>query len=831
MVNLVIVESPAKCSKIQGFLGAGWRVVATYGHIRALQESLDAVGLDRDFEAQYMFLKEKAKSIANLKEAAKDATTVYLASDDDREGEAIAYSVALLLGLNPATTPRAVFHEITATAVRSAVANPRLLDMNRVNAQQARSLLDMMVGFTISPLLWMYVGPALSAGRCQTPALRLLCEKEAQIQQFAAETVWKLKGLWSSAKGDVQVHAILKDELEDKESAVNFLENLHDESGGTVLSAITRGWSESPPKPLITSTLQQEASALYSIPPKRTMSIAQKLYEQGHITYMRTDHAVLSEEAKANAQALAKKLYGDASVPPQEAKPKPVQAQEAHGSNGKSRSERPGPPAAQEAHEAIRPTHFDLMMLPCDGMAWETQERNLYRLIWARSMQSVMTSAKGDERVTVFTADGDPGEFPWEVKWRRTTVPGWKKVGLSLAQLDDEDAAAEVEAAQATWLQALSLREGDTLQWKSLEAAPVTSKPAARYTEATLVRELEKKGIGRPSTYASLVGTLLEKKYAEKRDTQAKPVECLSYLLSTVGQWPPKEDKRTKQMGAEKEKLVPTPLGQSLLSFCLREFKSLFDYEFTARMETRLDAVAKGEEPWKSVCKDTWASYKDHYADLKTTKKGSKGAELKADRAAQTAQKVKEFSDGLKAVESRKGPLLLREDPSGDKEKTTFYGWPEGIPFATLTEEIATQFLESLAAPSQWGSFQGHPIRIKRGPHGAYAQAGSVNVKVAEGDTAEMLQQRFEEKTKATLHSLGPFEFRQGPYGPFFYKKPEKGKKPQFVSLPEGLDPKSLTLEAAERIYTTGLHQKSAARGRGGGRGGRGRGGRGRGSA
>lgn len=289
MVNLVIVESPAKCSKIQGFLGPGWIVQATYGHIRALQEDLDAIGLERDFEPTYAFLKEKAKSISTLKEAAKKADTIYLASDDDREGEAIAYSVAVLLGLNPATTPRAVFHEITSTAVKQAVANPRRIDMNRVNAQQARSVLDMMVGFTISPLLWSYVGPALSAGRCQTPALRLLCEKEEQIAKFSAETVWRLKGDWQTQSNAFGFPGVLKDELEDKESALNFLENIHEETTATVFTAETKGWSESSPKPLITSTLQQEVSALYSCPPKKTMMIAQKLYEQGHITYMRTD--------------------------------------------------------------------------------------------------------------------------------------------------------------------------------------------------------------------------------------------------------------------------------------------------------------------------------------------------------------------------------------------------------------------------------------------------------------------------------------------------------------------------------------------------------------
>jgi DNA topoisomerase-1 len=334
----------------------------------------------------------------------------------------------------------------------------------------------------------------------------LLCEREEQIRGFQAQTVWKLKGDWQSATGSFAFPAVLKDELEDKESAMNFLENIHEDQMATVFQAVTKGWTESAPKPLITSTLQQEASALYSSPPKKTMLIAQRLYEQGHITYMRTDHAVLSEEAKVAAESMVTKLYGDAYVQKSEAKPKVTKGKEA-------------PVQAQEAHEAIRPTHFDMVMLPCDEK-WDPVERNIYRLIWVRALQSTMTPAKGDERIATFVADGDPGEFPWEAKWRRTTFPGWRRVGLSTVQLDETEVAAEADAVQATWIQAISLREGDKLQWKSLEAAPVTSKAPPRYNEATLVRELEKKGIGRPSTYASLVGTLLEKKYAEKRDTQ-----------------------------------------------------------------------------------------------------------------------------------------------------------------------------------------------------------------------------------------------------------------------------------------------------------------------
>jgi DNA topoisomerase-1 len=686
--------------------------------------------------------------------------------------------------------------------------------MNRVNAQQARSILDMMVGFTISPLLWSYVGPALSAGRCQTPALRLLCEREEQIQSFKSETTWKLRGEWQTPAG-FGFPGVLKDELEDKDSALNFLENIHEDIAATVFAAETKAWSESPPKPLITSTLQQEASALYQCNPKKTMMIAQRLYEQGYITYMRTDHTVLSEEAKVAASAFVTKQYGEAYVQKGEVKAKP-KPKTAEGSQ------------AQEAHEAIRPTHFDMVMLPCDEK-WDDKEHKVYRLIWARAIQSVMTPAKGDERVLTFVANGDPGEFPWEAKWRRTTFAGWRKFGLSLAQLDETEVAAEAEAVQATWIQAISLRQGDTIHWKTLEALPVTSKPPPRYNEATLVRELEKKGIGRPSTYASLVGTLLDKHYAEKKDTQAQPLTILSYILGKVNQWPPQETKQTKQIGAEKDKLLPTPLGFNLLNFCLKEFKSLFEYDFTAQMETRLDTIAHGGEEWKQVCRDTWNSYKTHYADLKTTKKGSKGAELKAERTKQAAEKVKEFGDGLKAVNSRKGPLLLREDES-DKSKTQFYGWPEGVDFKDMTEHVASAFLESLQKPTSWGTFQGQPIVVKKGPHGFYAKCGSLNVKVMDGDTAEILQQRFEEKTKACLHTLGDFEFRQGQYGPFMFKKAAAGKKPAFVSLPQGLDPKSLTLEAAERIYQTGLASASGrGRGRGGGRGG-GRGtGRGRG--
>jgi len=288
--QLVIVESPAKCQKIQGFLGASWRVIATMGHIRALKQDLDAVGIDRHFQPEYEWIKEKSKAIAQLKECAKEATEVYLAADGDREGEGIAYAVCLLLKLNPATAKRAVFHEITEKAIKHAVENPQRLDMNQVHAQQVRAMLDMMIGFTISPLLWRYVAPALSAGRCQTPALRLVVERENQIQEFKASSSWKLTADWK--KGSITFPSQMEDELDDEESSQNYMENVHQQTKGTIVEKTVKPWTESAPPPLITSTLQQQASALFGLGPKQTMQIAQKLYEAGHITNMLTDKAV-----------------------------------------------------------------------------------------------------------------------------------------------------------------------------------------------------------------------------------------------------------------------------------------------------------------------------------------------------------------------------------------------------------------------------------------------------------------------------------------------------------------------------------------------------------
>lgn len=809
MTSLLIVESPAKCGKIQGFLGSGWRVIATMGHIRALEEDLEAVGLQRDFEPRFAFLKDKSKAISQIKEAAAAASKIYLASDDDREGEAISYSVAVLLKLDPATTPRAVFREITAGAVKAAVAAPRRLDMARVYAQQARAVLDMMVGFTISPLLWKYVGQGLSAGRCQTPALRLLCDREKEIKDFRAESSWRVSGLWSaSASGTAVFPADMVEELEDQDSAQNYLENLHDDAGGTVTAAATRPTTEQPPKPLITSTLQQEVSATMGIQPKNTMRIAQRLYEAGHITYMRTDCAVLSEEARLAAEAWVRSHFGEAYVAPVAAA-QPVEKESAK--KTKKTKDTKEEVQAQEAHEAIRPTHFELTDLPADE-DWNGSDRKVYKLIWNRAVQSTMAAARGEQRTVDFTAAGDPGEFGWRAQWRRTTFPGWRRIGAAATNLDKEESEDEGQASttSAGWSAAQALTPGTALQWRSLAAAPFESKPPGRYTEATLVRELERKGIGRPSTFAQLVGTILDKAYAEKRDTPAREVSVPRISLERVGQWPPTAVQQLKKVGAERQKLAPTALGLSVVEFLEREFAALFNYEFTAKMEARLDAIASGSEPWKALCKDTWASYSAKYEAMKA----GQGT------VAPAAARERLFAGGIKAVQSKKGPLLLKESvpEKGKKGEAVFYGWPEGVAFGSITEEQVAAFVAAKAAGKageEVGTWDDDPILKRSGPFGAYVECKGVKVPWSPEDSEETLVAKLEAKAanggSAALHTLGPFEFRKGPYGVYFFKKEAAGKQRKFVGLPEAVDPKSLTLEAATKLFQDGLQAKARA--------------------
>ena len=794
-MRLIIVESPAKCQKIQGFLGPGNRVIASMGHIRALAHDIKAVGLDNGFEPTYEFMKEKAKTILQLKAAAKDATSVILCSDDDREGEAIAYSIALLLKLNPKTNPRAAFREITRNAVLDAISKPRLIDMNKVYSQQARAMLDMMVGFTVSPILWKHIGTssALSAGRCQTPALRLVCEKEQLIESFKSECSWTLKGSWSTGSPKDGWEAAMIDMLGDEESALNYLENRSTESRAKITSATTKPWTEGPPQALMTSTLQQQASNLYHFAPKRTMQIAQKLYESGHITYMRTDQTSMSEEAIDDAKKVVESKWG-----------KPYVATQTTSKKKKAEVQ------AQEAHEAIRPTHFDLSKLP-DSEDWGTQDYKVYRLIWLRAIQSIMSHAKGETRTIHFDAEGDEGEFPWHASWKRTIFPGWKTANdadteLEVAEKGDEAKDKEDELkedlTEQGWKIAEKLDVGQEVRWQMLKAQPKESKPQGRYTEASLVRELEKKGIGRPSTFASLIATLVEKAYVEVSDIPAQTQESKTYSLLKVGQWPPASEKFVLKKGGEKARMLPTPLGKTLMDFTLKHFPDLFAFQFTAGMESRLDKIAEGAENWKLVLGDTWNSYKDRITELKTgTGNGT------------TNPRRREFADGIIAIISGKGPLLLKEGAT--KEETVFYGWPTGIKrgFAELTEAEALAFVASVVAGKQGdtlGDWNGHAVLKKKGPYGFYAEWNGLKVNLVDGDSLENIVVKIQAKQENPTRTVGPFQIKTGPYGPYLMKAGQGAKgKPQYVSIPKETNIESLTAQQAGEIFEAGLKAKS----------------------
>jgi DNA topoisomerase-1 len=587
--------------------------------------------------------------------------------------------------------------------------------------------------------------------------------------------------------GETSFDAHMTEDLEDRESAENYLENLRDETLATVKESVTVPTTESPPRPLITSTLQQEASASMSIQPTQTMKIAQRLYEAGHITYMRTDSEILCEEAVTAARTWVTEAFGkeyvaaDVSAAPK----KKTKAQATQASSGT--------PPPQEAHEAIRPTHFETRVLPTDE-DWSATDRKLYTLIWNRATQSVMAAAKGEKHTLRFVADADPVEFLWSAVWKRELFAGWKKIGAAATDLDGEEAPKELEEG---WAIATALAEGDTVNWTSLEAAPHDARPPARFTEATLVRELERKGIGRPSTFAALVNTLHTKNYVEKRDVVARDATLIT-LSMTPGVWPLLETTTTKKVGAEKNKVVPTALGTSALEFCLREFEQLFAYEFTKKMEQRLDGIASGGEPWKTLCSDTWRTYKDKYTALLSGKS----------TVAAAPSRERLFEGGIKGVQSKKGPLLLKEGPN--KGEATFYGWPEGKTFQKITEAEVAEFVKAKqVGGAALGSYDGVPMVKKSGPFGTYVQCGTTNVPWTAEDTEETLQAKLAAKKQSTSLIVGPFEIRTGQYGPFMFKPALTGKARKFVSIPTGVDPKTLTQEALVKMYQADIQNKS----------------------
>ena len=805
-MKLVIVESPAKCAKIQGFLGDGYKVQATMGHIRALEESLDSVGIDRGWDPTYKELETKRDAIAKLRSAAKGCEII-LASDDDREGEAIAWHVCFILKLNPATTPRIVFHEITKPAILAAVAAPRRLDLAKVNAQQARSMLDLLVGFTISRVLWNRVAPKLSAGRCQTPALRLVVERDAEVDKHRAAAYWRLSGKWAHPTKPVlpPLHAAATADLPTAAEAEAALRTVHATPKTTVTTVKESVSTSAPPKPLITSTLQQEASSSHGLGPKVTMQAAQKLYEAGHITYMRTDNPMLSQEAADAIRGWVTATHGAEfvgepgqhtipaaaaaavehveAVPPKKAKAKAKVAEPVKPDAAK--------PEAQAAHEAIRPTHPEL---PEPAIEDPTQ-RTVYKLIWRRAVQSQMAVSTTDVRKATLAIEGEPARL-WAAEQTKSKFLGWRVLDRR-----DADREAAEERAYVEW--ATVLKPAAVLHWKALQADEQFTKPKGRYTEASLIADLEKKGIGRPSTFASLVSTILDREYIEKTNVEGKTQDS-RHLTIAPSQWPPTESLEHHTVGTEKNKVRATPLGVSVSTFLAREYADLFNYEFTASMEQDLDNIAKDTKPWKSLLQETWDTYKERYAEQ------TAGSTSKAAR-----ERV--LAEGVKVILSRKGPLFVKDPPAGSPKtaKATFASLPASVTFESATEADATTAFAQVTearAGELLGTLGTDEIRKKKGPYGLYAECKGARIPLKGDEPLEQIQEKltaklsFASTESAFSRVVGEFTVKRGPYGLYFYKHGLKVAR--FVKFPSTLNHETVKEAELKTAYSAGLQAK-----------------------
>jgi DNA topoisomerase-1 len=846
MSKLLIVESPSKNKTIREILGPGWQVAATLGHIRALKEDLDALGFDPSSDAPewnptYEAIASKRAAISALRKAAASASEIYLASDNDREGEAIAFHTAAILGLNPATTPRLRFIAITESALKEAIAHPSRIDMNKFEAQQARSMLDLLIGYTLSPCLWRSVGfqKGLSAGRCQSPALRLVYERDEEIAAFASSRSWKGSATTTLRYPLTPLTTPLIPSSSITAAPISLTWThpapLTEERATAILTALAalpkeaqvltitgRGERVSTHEagdPFITSTLQKKASSQLGLNPKVTMKAAQTLYEAGHITYMRTDSATLSPEGREMATAVVMERWGPEYLRPDDEGPKKKKVVKRPTAKKKTEA------LEQGAHEAIRPTHMEVETLEDMPM----NEQRLYRLIWLRTIQSVMADELRDCIRLTATAAAD---VTMETSWDRVKFPGFR-----VADEDPEAEAKEKEGegdgkSEKDSYEALApLLPGTTLPWSVFNMNEQQTTPPSRYSDADLIEALEKRKIGRPSTFASLVEVVKERGYVESVTSKPASVELRGWELK-AGAKAPKATKRTMKTGGEKKsqgKLHTTALGRTVIQWLLSTFGDIIDYSVTAEMEAALDRISRGEAPWSSVLQSTWTKYADRYRSIMDSPPvaGSGGG----------GPNTKELGDGYKFVISKKGPLFVKEsEVEGGAAK--FASAPATLKPEDATLEDALAAFTLVTTGESLGTLgpEGDPVLRKTGKFGPYVTWKGFNLSCKADDTLETLADKLLAKIApdAVDHQVGPYKIKRGERGNLYMFKTGGVGKPTFVSVPEDTDWKRLTLEGAEALYKSLLGEKkgagagrgSATSGRGSGTRGRGRGGK-----
>lgn len=752
--NLVIVESPTKAKTISKFLGNEYIVKSCYGHIRDLAPDKLSVDVEKKFKPDYQIPADKKKLVSELKKLAKEAELIWLATDEDREGEAISWHLKEALKLNENNTRRIVFHEITKKAIDRAIQNPRSIDQNLVEAQQARRILDRLVGFELSPVLWKKVKPSLSAGRVQSVAVRLIVERERDIINFKPEDTYRINALFTfNGNGkQAELKAELPERFKKEEQARKFLEQCAG-AGFNIAEIEVKPGSKSPAPPFTTSTLQQEASRKLGFSVSKTMTMAQKLYEEGHITYMRTDSVNLADDAIKAATDQVVKNYGERY--------------------SKTRKYATKSKGAQEAHEAIRPSYFNKQ-----EAGGSRDEKRLYDLIWKRAIASQMANAILEKTTVKINNTGNEKQF--QANGEVLKFDGFLKVYMEGRDEEDEESGSSGMLPP--------IKEGQELQLKELIATQRFSRPAARYTEASLVRKMEELGIGRPSTYAPTISTIQKRGYVEResREGEERNFKVLSLVQDQV-----KEDVKTEIFGAEKAKLFPTNTGIMVNDFLIANFQNIMDYNFTAKVEKEFDEIAQGDKEWDDMLDKFYGPF-HHLVDTTTKEKA---------RASNYEYGVDpESGKNVYGKIGRYGPYVQLGEKEDD-EKPKFAKLRPGQLLETLTLVEAMTLFEM---PRNLGDFEGEEMVVDIGRFGPYIRhMGNFYSLPKEEDpyqvnaerAKEIVAEKREQKEKKTIHIFKhedkEIKILRGPYGPYI----SIGRTN--VKIPKDQKPEELTLERA----------------------------------
>ena len=757
--NLVIVESPAKAKTIEKFLGKDYKVLSSYGHIRDLKKKEFSIDIDKNFKPHYEIPGDKKKVIEELKAEAKEAETVWLASDEDREGEAIAWHLYEVLKLKPEHTKRIVFHEITKSAILKAIEKPRNIDINLVDAQQARRILDRIVGFELSPVLWRKVKPALSAGRVQSVAVRLIVEREREVQAFQSEASYRVTAVFLVPDTDgklVEMKAELARRIKTKAEAQKFLESCKSATF-TINDISTRPLKKSPSAPFTTSTLQQEAARKLGFTVAQTMMIAQRLYESGKITYMRTDSVNLSELAVNSSKVVIADLMGERYVYPRHFATKTK--------------------GAQEAHEAIRPTYMENAKI--EGTP---QEKKLYDLIWKRTIASQMADAEV-EKTTVnisisnesetFTATGEVVKFDGFLHVYRESI--------------DEDAEQEDETRLLP-----PLKKGQVLQNQGIVATERFTQHPPRYTEASLVRKLEELGIGRPSTYAPTISTIQQRGYVEKGE---KAGEERSYNVLALQNNEITDITQVEITGAEKAKLIPTDIGTVVNDFLMEYFPNILDYNFTASVEKQFDEIAEGEKKWTAILSNFYQGFHPSVENTLATKNAHKAGERILGQEAGSGKQV-----SVKI--GRFGPVV-QIGTASDSEKPRFAQLKKDMSIETITLEEA---LDLFKLPRTLGEYEGKTVTVGTGRFGPYIHNNGIYaslpktidpLEITLDEAIELIQNKKDAEAKKHIKKFEEepeLEILNGRYGPYITYKGSNYK------IPKDIIPQDLSLDACREI-------------------------------